>query len=475
MRMAKVLIIGAGICGLGAAILLARDGHDVTVIERDDHPIPLSAIDAWESWQRKGVAQFRQPHNFMPGLRAILEAELPDIQDALKHAGASRFDLLHPLPAFADQATRPIDDRLWTYTARRPVGEWVFSKAAQNEQRLTLRRGVQAVGLLTGTSLMPNVPHITGVRTAAGEDLRADFVIDVMGRGSSGSRWLAAIGARTPYEEKADCGFTYFTRYFRGIQPQRTGPILMPHGTISVLTLPADNDTWSVTLFTASDDAALKGLRHEDAWMKTVRAFPLQAHWLNGTPFSDISTMSGIVDRYKRLVVEGSPVATGLVSLADAWACTNPSAGRGLTVGLIHAVLLRDVLRQTADDPLALAMRFDEMTESEVAPWYRAQIAMDKFRFAQMSALREGREPPPPADDLTRQCASLFASMTTDPDLFRAGLEYIGTLTPIQRVLQRPEIAARVAKAMEAMRGSGPPPLPGPSRAELIVLATESI
>src|SRR5687767_10008912 len=136
-----VLIIGAGICGLGTALLLARDGHDVTVLERDADALPDSPQDAWDHWTRKGVVQFRQPHNFMPGLRLLLEAELPDVQEALRRAGASRYDLVHPLPpSFADQSPRPIDEKLWTYTARRPVGEWVFATAAQNDPRVTLRR-----------------------------------------------------------------------------------------------------------------------------------------------------------------------------------------------------------------------------------------------------------------------------------------------------------------------------------------------
>lgn len=64
-----VLILGAGICGLGTALLLARDGHEVTILERDPGPVPDSPQAAWDSWTREGVAQFRQPHNFMPGMR----------------------------------------------------------------------------------------------------------------------------------------------------------------------------------------------------------------------------------------------------------------------------------------------------------------------------------------------------------------------------------------------------------------------
>ena len=38
----RALILGAGICGLGTALLLARDGHEVTVLERDPDPMPDS-------------------------------------------------------------------------------------------------------------------------------------------------------------------------------------------------------------------------------------------------------------------------------------------------------------------------------------------------------------------------------------------------------------------------------------------------
>jgi 2-polyprenyl-6-methoxyphenol hydroxylase-like FAD-dependent oxidoreductase len=469
--MADVLICGAGICGLGTALLLARDGHDVTVIERDASALPETPQEAWDAWARKGIAQFRQPHNFMPGFRQILETELPDLQDALLRAGASRLDFVSPLPPFlTDRSPRPIDDMLWTYTARRPAGEWVFADAARKEPRLTVRRGVRAAGLVAGPSAVAGIPHVVGVRTVTGEELRADIVIDAMGRGSRAPEWLTGVGARPPYEEESDSGFSYYSRYFSGTEPQRVGPFYTVLGTMAVLTLPGDNGSWSITIVTASGDTPLKNLRHADRWTNAIKACPLQAHWLDGTPITDVLAMSGVTDRYRRFVVDGKPVATGFLAVADAWACTSPSAGRGLTVGFKHAVRLRDVLRETRADPRTLPEAFHDRTEAEIAPWYHAQVALERHRAAQNAALREGRVPPPPADELSDLATSLFATMGTDPEVFRAALEYVATITPLQDLFRRPAIAARVRGAMDAMRDAPPVPIPGPDREQLLAL-----
>ena len=108
------------------------------------------------------------------------------------------------------------------------------------------------------------------------------------------------------------------------------------------------------------------------------------------------------------------------------------------------------------------------MTESDVTLWYQAQIAVDRMRFAEIEALREGREPPPPPDALSRQIAVILSAMLSDPDLFRAFLEYIGTVTSIQTILERADVKER----LRAAEATPPPavPLPGPSRAELLDL-----
>src|SRR5258705_267537 len=168
------------------------------------------------------------------------------------------------------------DGRGW---GRRP---WVVS-GADRAAGLEIRRGPAVAGLVTGPSAHDGVPPVTGVRLSTGEELTADLVVDMTGRRSHLPRWLEAIGAQAPRDELDDCGFVYYGRHFRsadGTIPPALGGFLMHLGTISVLTLPADNGTWSVTLVTSAKDRALRLLREAAIWEKAVRALRLVAHWL---------------------------------------------------------------------------------------------------------------------------------------------------------------------------------------------------
>ena len=118
---------------------------------------------------------------------------------------------------------------------------------------MVVRRGVRVTGLVGGPSAIPGVPHVAGVRTSAGEELRADLVVDAMGRRSRAAELLRALGAREPHTEAEDCGFAYYTRYFTGpSRPALLGPPLVSVGSISLVTIEGDNDTWSVTVFSSS-------------------------------------------------------------------------------------------------------------------------------------------------------------------------------------------------------------------------------
>ena len=464
-----MLVLGGGVCGLATAMLLARDGHEVRVLERDPEEVPASVEEAWQRWDRRGVAQFRQTHNLHPRVRHLLEAELPDLRDGLVRNGAYCLNMIGNLPPMiTDREPHPGDDRFLADTARRSTAEYIFADAARNEPRVTIERGVRVTGVLTGPSAGDHVPHVIGAVISDGREIRADLVVDAMGRRSKIGDWLAAAGGRPPYEEAEDCGFTYYTVYFTGSRPPLLGPVLMEFGTISMITLPADNDIWAITVWCASGDQPLKALRDLEIFKKVVALSPLQAPWLEGQAITPVLAMSGNVDRYRRFLVNDKPVVTGIVAVADAWACTNPSAGRGISLGLTHAVQLRDTLRGTGGEPIPLARAFDEITEAELTPWYTSQIRNDRTRYRAMDALRQGHTPPPPADDDYSRCERLFwEAMPFDPDLFRAAMEIIGALTLPRDIFARPGIMDR-AEAVVSQLPADAPAMPGPNRADLL-------
>ncbi len=240
-----------------------------------------------------------------------------------------------------------------------------------------------------------------GVRTTEGDELDADLVVDAMGRRSKLVEWLEELGSPEIPITSEDSGFVYFTRYFTGPEPPPLiGPAQTPMGTFSILTLPGDNDTWSLTMYGAASDLPLKAFKDPEKFTRVARACPMQQHWLDGEPISEVLSMAGIMDRHRRFVVDDRPVATGVCAVGDAWACTNPSAGRGISVGLVHAQQLRDATRTSLDHPEALVREFDALTERDVAPFVHNQIAADRARIALDERLAQGRRTatPEPGD-----------------------------------------------------------------------------
>jgi len=316
-------------------------------------------------------------------------------------------------------------------------------------------------------------PHVTGVRTTGGETVRADLVVDCSGRRSSLPAWLEALGARRPEEQLDDSGFIYLGRHFRardGQLPAALGPGLQAFGSISVLTLPADNGTWSVTLVARSGDRALLGLRDLDRWESVVRSLPTVAHWIDAEPIEDrVVTITKIEDRHRDLCPGGTPVATGIVAVADAWACTNPSVGRGASIGMLHAQVLRDTLRQVGPDHQSkFSEAFAAATAATVEPWYRSTLSFDRHRLAEMAAEADGEtyDPGDPTYDMTK---ALALASTKDPDVFRAVMDITGVLELPEVALGRPGVFEKITELGADWRNQ--PPF-GPSRDELVAMAT---
>jgi 2-polyprenyl-6-methoxyphenol hydroxylase-like FAD-dependent oxidoreductase len=460
----SAVVVGAGPIGLATAMLLARDGYEVTVLEKDAQPVPVSTADAWDRWDRSGVAQFRQAHIMQAKFRHLLDAEFPHVRDRIEELGGRRFSLISVLPPSVGGAPRPGDERFETLTGRRPVLECAFAQLAEDTSGVKVLRGVGATGPVTGPSVRPGVPHVRGVRTTDGAEISADLVIDAMGRRSKLCEWITSAGGRPPHEEASDAGFAYYTRHFRsrdgdGSLPEFRGPLSATLGTILCLTVPADNNTWTVAIAAMAGDRPLKALRHNATWERVVRAVPHVAHWLDGEPVCDVTPMAGVLDRYRRVVVDDEPAVTGLVPVGDIWACTNPTAGRGVSLGLAHAVALRDVLRDHLHDPADVTMAFDRVTEETLTPWYREQMDRDYQRAAEIKAAIDGRQPHHLGDDPTRQLQAAFlAAASADPDVARALMDVMSCLSLPGLVMSRPGLREKVASFVDAEVRAAPGP-----------------
>ncbi|HWD53350.1 MAG TPA: tryptophan 7-halogenase [Acidimicrobiales bacterium] len=469
--MGEILVVGGGVVGLGLGMMLARDDHAVTVLERDGQTPPGDAGEAWERWDRKGVNQFRLPHLFLCRYRQILETELPEVATALERDGAVRLNPVADAPDFLTGGPRAGDERFEMLSGRRAVVERSVASVAEDTAGLTIRRGVEVGDLITGSEAMSGVPHVNGVRTSTGEELDADLVVDCSGRRSALPAWLEATGARRPNDEVEDSGFIYLGRHFRSRDGQLPvlGPALQSYGSISVLTLPADNGTWSVTLIARSGDRALLALKDVQRWESVVRSLPTVAHWLDGDPIEDrIVVITKIEDRHRDLMVDGMPVATGILAVGDAWACTNPSVGRGASIGMLHAQALRDTLRQVGPDrPVELSEAFATATATTVEPWYQSTLSFDRHRLAEMSAMADGDiyQPDDPAFEMT---GALAVASLRDPDVFRAFLDVVGVLALPEDIFARPGIFDKVIELGADWRNEE---AIGPNREQLMALA----
>jgi hypothetical protein len=202
-------------------------------------------------------------------------------------------------------------------------------------------------------------------------------------------------------------------------------------------------------------------------WSRIIAGFPLIAHWQDGEAISGVDVMAKIEDRHRAYVVEGFPVATGVVAIADSWACTNPSVGRGASIGMLHATVLRDVLRAHAlDDRVGFVQAFDAATRESVEGYYRDTLSFDRHRLAEIEAQMAGAvyDPDDPGWRLGR---ALETAASVDPECLRAMLDVISVLGRSAEVLARPGMTDRVLASTGAGGGA---PAPGPTRAELLAI-----
>ena len=470
-----IAIVGGGMAGLLAALVLARDGHRVTVLERDDTDVPATADEAFDHWDRRGAAHARQSHAILARLRRILRERAPDVLDALLAQGATELSVERILPPdIVDRDPRPGDDDLVLLCCRRLTIEWVLRKAVTSEPGVFWRGGVGVAGFVAEGI------DVRGVRLEDGTIVEADLVVVGGGRNSPVMEWIGALGgAVQPVEEMSDAGIVYLSRFYR-LRGGQELPLLTKDGAggdlgyIAFAGFYGDNDTFSITFGVPTNDRELMAMRDEDAWEAAIRTLkPLDPWTADGLaePITGVESMARLRNRIRRFVVDGEPVATGVVVIGDAAVATNPWYGKGCSQAGIAADALSEALVEHGRDRVALALALDAAVRTELEPHYALAVRQDTDRMKMHAAIHDGAEPDAMAS-ATRDFIvnGLIPATRVDADVFRAFfrafnmLDAPDALMANQRVVQ----GAMTAHAQKDQR----PPAPklGPDRDEFLAV-----
>jgi 2-polyprenyl-6-methoxyphenol hydroxylase-like FAD-dependent oxidoreductase len=473
----RVVIAGAGIAGLTTALALARDGHAVTVVERDASVMPATADEAFSAWARTGAPQVRHSHAFLARLRNLLRDRAPDVLERLLAAGATEIRFTDHLPeTLTDHAPRPGDDELVALACRRTTFEWVLRERALSRAGVALRDGVDVVGLDVAPATRPRV---VGARVSDGHGdttVAADLFVDASGPRGASERWLTAAGIDEEPPEMHETGIVYLSRFYRlhagAEMPQGEGPVAGDLGHLKFAVFLGDNRTFSVTLAVGSDDAELRRPLGRPSGFEATAATLAPAHeWLDGRaePITGVHLMAGLRNRKRHFVAHGRPIVDGFAAVGDASICTNPLYGRGCSLAAVHAFGLADALRAHGDDVRSALLAFDAFTDEELDPWFRAAVVQDE----ESKALAEGA---PVGDDDERAFMrsvmrdGLGPALQTSPVVFRAFLRWFNLLARPDALIADGEVISEVMAAYAARDLRPPPPTFGPTREELVAL-----
>ena len=464
----RIIVAGGSAAGQFTALLLARAGHEVVLLDRD--PIePAADIEAAARAFRPAMPQFVQPHVVLPRCRLLLRQALPEVYDTLLAAGAGEVTLASAMPpTLNDRAGRPGDEEYTSVATRRSTLDWVLRRAVASQAGIQARGGVRATGLLT----RPGSPlRVAGCATTGG-DLAADLVVDATGRRSAIDSWLQTAGAGRSWTVQAECGLAYYSRHYR-LRPGAALP--GPQTTRAVLALDeftagiwgADNRTMLIAIAPLIQDKRFRRVTDPSVFTAVASTVPALAPWLPVMdPVSEIYPMGGLHNSMRRLTVDGVPVATGLAAVGDSVCTTNPTFGRGLVLALQGAMDLVETLDKYGEDEMGVAESLDVVITQHVEPFYLDQAANDGQRLAELRHTLFGApavETTPLQDRVT--FTALRAAMPFDAIVFRAFWRVLGMLAKPGDVYADPDVVARTQDILRCFDAA--PAMTQPTRAEL--------
>jgi flavin-dependent dehydrogenase len=389
--MYDVIVVGARCAGASTAMLLARRGHRVLLVDRSTFPSDLR-LSTHLVWQ-PGIAALHR----WGLLDEVAASGCPALTTAALDVGP--FTVTGSMPA--------ADGIREAYAPRRVVLDAILVEAAV-AAGAELWEGCTVDELLTddGTAARTRVRGIRG-HLRGGRTVSATATI-VVGADGMRSPVAAEVGAPTYLERPARQG-TYFT-YWSGL-PSRV-PTLYPRPYRSVVTTPTHDDLTMVAVNWVIDDYSAARRDIEGEYHRAVAEIaPELAEQLRGGRRVDRWIGAAVPSRFRR------PFGPGWALVGDAGYLKDPCTAQGITDAFHHAELLAEAL----DDGLRRRRSFGDALADYERQRNAAAMPMYEFTYA-TSAL----EPPTPQE------AELFEAMRDDPALIERFLGVFAGTVPVQ-------------------------------------------
>ncbi len=399
-----LLIAGAGIAGLNAAMALARADRTVIVIDRDPPPPDLDAEAAFHEWERKGVTQLRHSHVFLGRLIKLIRTHHPKLWDNLLVSGAREFKFADALPHHMqkDYAYKPGDEDMSFLFSRRTTLELVMRRYAETLPGVRFLTGTGIRGVITQPQNGGTVVTGLVVSNEAGEQtLNGDIIVDATGRDTQFPDWLAAQGVKADAPSDP-AGILYFTRHYKlregQDEPSRDGtPGAGDLGYIKYGVFAADNRHFSLTLAVPEIETALRmAIMKPETFDAICAAIPGAGRWTNAQraePVSKVFAMGNLKSVWRRYAGNGKPALSGFFAIGDAALRTNPLYGRGCSIGAIQSYLLAGVLDDVQDRTARLAS-LEQRSHDELRAFFDVMVKQDAQAIRRAAnEQREGYKP----------------------------------------------------------------------------------
>ena len=367
----NIAIGGAGVGGLAAAILLARDGHKITLYDRFDEPEPvgsglmlqstglavLNELGLLTEIEARSTPITRLFGRTQPSGRTVLDVRFQALRESLQALGIQRSALFNAL----------------------------FDAAKTEDIRFEPRSDIMAADSVSGCF------EFSSGETTPGFDL----LIDALGARSPLSTSpqkelpFGALWATVPWPE--DEGFLKdaLEQRYRAAR-QMTG--LMPSGR------PSPDAPETATYFWSIEGHAYEAWKANglEAWREDAIAL-----WPETASIVERLTADDLIFARYRHRTHKQPVRGRLFHLGDSWHATSPQLGQGANMALLDAVALRNALRTDAHDPdragrtyralrtqhiqlyQAMSYLFTPVYQSQarVIPWLRDHLASPLSRI----------------------------------------------------------------------------------------------